>query len=680
MADRKAGARHGTYSGTPTFGISGLPGNSNGAVNFGGVGTSSVPHDAGLALGAFSLMVWFRLNAFPPVDSSHAIVCKGASGLHLGDLDISVTDDGTFGFQFQTASAVYPITTSQPIETGITHCLIVRADNTGFDGYFDARFLTKRTEHSGAWSSNTQPMTFATAPWAQSTADVVIDEVAIWGRVITEAEIITLSKATGILPVAENGSATAPESATTTIDLPPDCSFVGSKAGLTVTVVSQPAGGDSVSVDGSNNFRYVAGAVTATTTRSFSYRIANTNGQSNTATITVTVLDVAAVASNAVCYVLTGSTTVVSSLAGLQTAITNAAPGNRIQVQAGTYSSGTVAINNNGTLANPIVIEPQGAIGSVTFTAVAFDWNAASSYIVFRGFNHNGGRHHIRGVHNRIDLCQFRQIAEAIWVRGALDSRISRCDFSDFGVLEKSRCIYFEPSFFASGATFNFLVDYNYIHDITPAAVGTGNQVHEMIGSFGNVSWFYLSRPTVIVDHNRFENISVPNESELITCKWGGGIWRFNTIINSDERVVLRRSGNWEIRSNWFDATSIPLEIYGPDHLVIGNRFGTGTVRVEMGYYYWPDHGGDEGLYVATDALQFCNNTGGTIRWGHQNNVAATVPVRNSNHFGNTGTMTFLSGGHIGTTNTNPGLAFTPAVELTAAEVGRSAASDPLCP
>ena len=434
-----------------------------------------------------------------------------------------------------------------------------------------------------------------------------------------------------------------------------------------------------MSVDGNNDFAYVAGSVTETTVREFTYKIADANGESNTATITANVQNVGELPSNAVCYVLTGSTTQVSSLTALETAITNASPGDRIQVQAGTYSSGTTNINNNGTESNPIVIEPQGAIGSVTFTGVTFSWNTTSSRIVFRGSNHNGGRHNMRGSHNRIDLCQFRQIREAIWVLGAINSRVSRCDFADFvNAIVTNRCIYFDPNFLVSGATANFLIDWNYIHDINPTATGSGNQSHEMITSFSQLETFDLPIPTVIVDHNRFQNISTPNESELISMKWGGGIWRFNTHINLSERVTFRRCASWEVRSNWFDACSIPMETYGPNHLVIANRFGSGTngtVRINMGNTFPDDNSG----YITCEALQFRNNVGGTYLWGFNNGHGANdTPMINCNHFGNTGHLQLQPGGHTGTTNVNPGLAFTPAVELLATQVGRNAA-DPLC-
>jgi hypothetical protein len=92
IRDRK-GVRHGTYSGTIGYGASGLPQNSsNGAIDFAGTGLGTVPHDAGLALSAFSLSFWFTANGVPAGGNRWALVCRDENGDVTGDFVTMLVD------------------------------------------------------------------------------------------------------------------------------------------------------------------------------------------------------------------------------------------------------------------------------------------------------------------------------------------------------------------------------------------------------------------------------------------------------------------------------------------------------------------------------------------------------------------------------------------------------------
>jgi hypothetical protein len=293
MTDRKAGARHGTYSGTIGYGAAGLPQNSDGAVNFSGTGTGSVPHDVGLELSAFSLSFWFKLNAEPPPDVLHVLLAKAADGNNAGDLFIYVDDFLDLHIVFENGvSGPNPrVETSEPLEVGTAYHLVVRADSTGFDAYLNGQYLGKNTTFTGAWAVNANALTLATTHFATESADCVLDEVALYDRALTEAEVIELSQRTAA-PITVNDTFAVPESATTPIDVVANDTFVGQKANLTVDVLSQPSFG-TATVRGDNDLDFVADAVSQDEADSFTYRVTDPNGQSNTATVNLTVLDAA---------------------------------------------------------------------------------------------------------------------------------------------------------------------------------------------------------------------------------------------------------------------------------------------------------------------------------------------------------------------------------------------------
>jgi hypothetical protein len=90
---------------------------------------------------------------------------------------------------------------------------------------------------------------------------------------------------------------------------------------------------------------------------------------------------------------LTGTKTVsakdilVKSLAALQTAINNAAPGDVITLANGVYvTTVDIAIHNSGTAAQPITITAQKIGGAEIKGAGGFKIESPSSYIIIKGF------------------------------------------------------------------------------------------------------------------------------------------------------------------------------------------------------------------------------------------------------------------------------------------------------
>ena len=290
MTDRMGG-HHGSYVNAVQFGASGLPQDSDGAVDFAGTGYAEIPDDPGLHLSAFSLSLWFRLPTSPGEGQNWAIISKEQPGLNVGDFGVYLFENEELMVQFQDASTTHRLSTSPSISHSKNYHLCVRADNTGFDAYLNGEYLDKNTSFIDAWASNSQPIRIGFAPQLTEQANAIIDEVALYHRILSEAEVIELSQRTEA-PVAANVSFVVPESQTAVLNVVNHDTFVGQKANLTVQIVSQGSFG-TATVRGDKDIDFAANAVTQDQADSFTYRITDQNGTSNTATVSLTVQDTA---------------------------------------------------------------------------------------------------------------------------------------------------------------------------------------------------------------------------------------------------------------------------------------------------------------------------------------------------------------------------------------------------
>jgi hypothetical protein len=399
------------------------------------------------------------------------------------------------------------------------------------------------------------------------------------------------------------------------------------------------------------------------------------------------VQDAGAPPSNANLYVESDADTVeVNSIAALQAAIAAAPPGRNILMAPGTYS-GAMTLDGAGTQANPVVIRPRDGIDTVTISSSTWNWSATAAHLILVGFRFNGGRLNFRGT-NRIDFCIFRQITRGIWTIGACpNARVSRCDFGAYApsATDARECIYVDPTFIFSDM--NMLVDYCYFHDNQPSI---GRNAQEIIRSFGRGDKLTLTGSVLILDHCLFRNISNPGEGECLSNKWGGCITRFCTFENVNQYNSLNRLGdNSEYRSNWIEnmGGAASLNIFGENHLVIGNRFVTDRIRVGAGNRTTQnlvDAGPGAvptGLWARSRNCRIIGNIMdvGTIDVGDfWSNQTRTEVALNNNFHDNTGTINLDPTWQSGTTFDEDNEPYTPAVKLTPSDVGLSVIDDPL--
>ena len=715
------GTRHGTFAGTGAALAAGLPQNGDSSVDFGGTASASVPNDAGLALAAFSLAFWFKVNGNPGAGERWALVCRDESGDVTGDFATLLEDDGTLTIGSQVAGVAREVVPAPTFDIGVTHHLVVRANNTGFDAYMDGTYLGKNTAFTAAWTGNVHPIRFASVTWRPELADVVLDEVALWNRVVTEAEVLSLSQRTAQLPVADADIANVPESATTALDILANDHYVGAKTGVTITITQQPGAGDSVTVRADRDVDYVAGAVGANTVRTFQYRITDPVGMSNTATCTVTVLDAATpppAGAVANCYVENATNPIIVNTSplgpALATAInTAAATGRNILIAAGTYAGGTATFNPQGTAANPVVIRPQGAIGSVTVNNPLWTIaNGSSRLVISKLFfnvgsgpaDENAGCIMVNGTNHRITRCWFQQVnTYCVAIVNGDFIRVDHCDMSDWTapVRRKGFVTFYLPDF-RLGNHGDVLVDYNYLHDYS---LGTPNpNASNAFNTSSGAAWNRDFR--VEFSHNLMRNATPLSDTEFITAKFSGIVVAFNTFDNVDGYLQQRQGGGWKVRSNWLENTGSTSPLKGFDDFTGGTQSGAGRAlvignRLVGGLDMWVASGnsataGPNFYHASREGRYIGNIVGGQIRVGTNYDGAGAVAAQNNNLWNNrVGAGAVLQNGFganlvnvnsTGTTFNADNEAFTPAVKI-AVPTGNPAtdqvgprAPDPLCP
>ena len=392
------------------------------------------------------------------------------------------------------------------------------------------------------------------------------------------------------------------------------------------------------------------------------------------------------------CGVESGAdTVVVSSMTALEMAVAAATPGRHILVAPGIYGVATIGLHGNGAEDKPVVIRPQNGLGTVTINDPRWTFSGNSSWLVVEKFYFGGSRIVLQGDHNRISRCRFRNInvSASIVIHAARDCRIDHCDFADLNPPQGGHAqpIDIKPRYFADGTAARLLIDHCYFHDMNPAF---GRNGMEVARTYAYPPALELARgKSVTLDHCLFENIDIPDEGEVITVKMGGWVTRFCTFYNVNMYYSFRTTRDSELRSCWFERMKNPcLNVFGPDHLVIGNRFvGDLSIRIAAGNGAWTDvvsGAAHIGTYAPATNCRIIGNTFGTGQmnvggyWGIQNQtlpaednlIEATSPPTAVNLI-----PVWQANTTVNSTNTEPCAA---AVRLTPSDVGLHA-PDPLC-
>lgn len=693
LAD-SAGLRHGAFdNGTPASVLSIAPESVGGALKLAGQ-RAVVPHDAGLLLPSVTLSFWIRLDAPPAETVSVFPIAKDKSGLNNGDFAIAFTDESELWARFQTTSGAAP-GVRHPVTVGVPFHAAVVCHSAGLSLWVNGQLVGVDDTYKGGWSANTADIRFGNPAFNSFFAFVTLDEVALYSRALNENEILALARRlNGVAPVVPNlGPLELTGGDSLEIDLLGEIAYVGSSPIVAIVDKSAvtAAGHDVTVADGVAIFSSTVVA-NDETGLAFTYTVEDHNGTSAPGTVTVNVRETVAPSGGPIyqCYVGSDADTVeVASMTALATAINAAPPGRHILIAPGTYTGGTNTFTPSGTENNPVVVRPRDGIGTVTVNSP--NWTLTGTRFVLSSlyFNNAGLTLDNGASFNRVTRCRFREInRNAIQLRATTDTRIDHCDAADYmSNTNLKGFVRFIHTNIANGTMKRVLIDYCYVHDISP---GTGANGMEPIGQTSSSSGALFENAEITLDHILMRNVGpIPSEGELIGTKSSGWNIQHCTFENCrDLYINLPRQGSdMTVRSCWFEGGRNPtLQVMSDNPLIIGNRFvGSENLDIFAGNITWSEvvsagnppasaysvvrNGRVIGNVLDTGSIrvgQFWSNLTATAR------VTGTVLAANTRNglpatTSNGVNFVYQTGTVVSSTTQE---SYTPAVKLTPSDVG----------
>jgi hypothetical protein len=231
----------------------------------------------------------------------------------------------------------------------------------------------------------------------------------------------------------------------------------------------------------------------------------------------------------------------VATASQLNTALTNAQPGDLIELAAGTYT-GYRTITRSGTAANPIILcGPRSAnIGGTGTAPSPINLNIQASYWTLSGFS-------------------MQSVFTPLWLNGAHHVTVTGLEVSNVG----DQAIAIQKF-----STYN-LINSNYIHDTGKSAPEYGEGIY--VGS-ANHRWANLSTPDKTDNNTISNNVIGPNiGAQMVDVKEG----TTGTIVSGN---TFNGSGGSVSQDAW-------VNVYGNQSQVLNNTGTTAQlhgVKVEM--------------------------------------------------------------------------------------------------
>ena len=256
-------------------------------------------------------------------------------------------------------------------------------------------------------------------------------------------------------------------------------------------------------------------------------------------------------------------TIAVASTAELSTALTQAQPGDRIEVAAGDYAGGLVRVSRSGTAQAPLTIAAAQP-GQVRFVGAGGLDLSGASHVVVQGFVFaNDGGLSVPGTAagTRITRNVFQgNPGGADLTVAANDTEVDHNTFEN----RTAQGVYLQVT---GPGTHDMAqrvhVDHNYFFN------------HQYKGSNGGESIrFGLSGrqhavANGLIEYNLFDHAD--GDSEAISVKSTSNVVRYNTIVNSRGTISLRHGWNSVVEGNILIGGTTGIRFFGNNHIIINN-------------------------------------------------------------------------------------------------------------
>jgi poly(beta-D-mannuronate) lyase len=292
----------------------------------------------------------------------------------------------------------------------------------------------------------------------------------------------------------------------------------------------------------------------------------------------------------------------VTTMAALQKAVSEAKPGDVITLADGNYDQ-SFKLKGNGTSDKPIVVRAQ-TLGQV---GISKPVTIQGRYVTLLGVNFTKqGSVNMNGVGLRLSRCSMSNVGSGQWVTANSGCRKLEIDHCLFEKKENNR------NRARGGQLFQIMVrnkgeehhiHHNHFRDI-PKGKGNGFETIQLMTSGNPFNPTGDDCGTVIED-NLFERCN--GEAEIISVKSNGNIVRRNTFRECRGSLVLRTGHRNQAVANIFiggkETGSGGIRLQGKDQVVANNYFYGLRYGVAM------MDGTPDDLYVRVERAKIIHNT-----------------------------------------------------------------------
>lgn len=253
-----------------------------------------------------------------------------------------------------------------------------------------------------------------------------------------------------------------------------------------------------------------------------------------------------------------GHVVTVSSIQQLSDAVAKAQPGDRVQLAAGTYTTGTVQVRRTG-----VTIASETLGKAVLGGSVKLDLSG-SSHVTVEGFFFNAGNGvsvPVGATFDRVTRNVFQgNLKGADLTVGGDDTEVDHNTFQN----RTAAGVYFQLSGPGSHDVAKRVhVDHNYFYNHQFKGTNGGESIRFGLSSRQHGQAFG------VIEYNLFDHAD--GDSEAISVKSSNNIVRYNTIVNSRGTISLRHGWNNTVDSNILLGGTTGIRFFGNYQTVVNN-------------------------------------------------------------------------------------------------------------